>query len=433
MKSEATELSHISDIVSKFVIAYPKISFKLSSNGREIISSSGNGVLLDAISSIYGSSLSKHLIEINENKDTLTVFGYISKPGETKFNREYQIFFVNGRFVKNYILSKAFENAYDNLIPKDRHPMAFIFLYINPKEIDVNVHPTKKEIKFSKPNEIMNFLTRAVKEALADSSFAQLVSSPDIKQYPLKQQKWTIQMDRIWKDELIRPIEEDSTRRTGKWKYSENSENSNVFPDSFEQKDPAFKSLPLIPLSQIDNTYIVCIENKDLVLIDQHAAHERILYEKLKTREQKHKTSQYCLIPELIELNKKEFNIVEENLSLLNEMGFVIEIFGNNSIRVKAYPIEIKKLDTKALISDLSAQLKTGESKTTLEITKDKIMKLTACHGAIKAGDELTKEEINHLVRDLYSIANPSTCPHGRPSIIKLELSKIAKFFDRQI
>lgn len=433
LKSDSTEANHILDIVSKFLLSNPEISFKLTSNGRQSLSSSGNGELLDAISSVYGAAFCKNLIQLNPplllgEGLGVRVRGFISKPGETKINKDYQVFFVNNRYIKNYVLSRALESAYQNLIPKDRHPIGFIFIDIDPKEVDVNVHPTKKEIKFLKTNEVMRGVSEAAKATLIDTIPAKLISEPVF----IKEKSWTSQAQRIWAENIARPISEHhlpGTENQVQYEVPSTSTSNIRFtaPENLDLQSP----LPVTPVCQFRNTYIICIDGDDLVLIDQHAAHERILYEKIRSKRSTQQNSQYCLIAEIIELNSREFSKIEENIPLLTDLGFEAEIFGKNSIRIKAVPSDVTKINLKQLLTEMAQQLDKEFKPGKIDEVKDKIAKLVACHGAIKAGDLLKPEEINNLIKDLFSTSNPSTCPHGRPSIIRIESSKIAKLFDR--
>ncbi|MCX5749609.1 MAG: DNA mismatch repair endonuclease MutL [Candidatus Saganbacteria bacterium] len=418
MRSDQTEQNHITDIVSKFVMSSPSIAFKLISNGKEIISSSGNGDLLDAISSVYGPAFAKDLLALGREDIT----GYISKPAVTKFNKEYQLFFVNGRYIKNYLISKAVENAYSNLIPKDRHPVAILFIRIDPDEIDVNVHPAKKEIKFEKTKDVMGSVFEAVKDALIDISPAKLISTP----YIPDKKRWTSEMQRVW-------IEEPIMISGGGTVLSPTLSRPGNLIDADLLSENAVESQDQVPypIAQLANTYIICVDGSDLILIDQHAAHERILYEKLRSSKSDGKNSQVCLIPEVIELGIKEFSLIEGSINILKEIGFDIEVFGKNCLRIKGIPSDTTGINIKGAVSDIALQLEEdGKTKKTEEV-KDKILKLVACHGAIKAGDPLERKEMQALIKDLYSTTNPSTCPHGRPSIVKIERTKIASFFDR--
>lgn len=413
LKSDATELSQISDITSKMLISNPKTAFRLVSDGKELLSSSGNGSLFDAVISVYGTSFARSLIELS-HKD---IYGLIGKPSDTKINRNYQLFFVNGRYVKNFMLSKAFESAYRNLIPKDRHPSAIIFLTIDPKEVDVNVHPAKKEVKFASPNRISRFVEEAVSGALTDVLPPKLVYSPDLDHVPSVVKKTESYAAIELQMPELRVSSPDNCRGKEEGAIKEAASDSNEKPSV---------------AAVIDDSYIVCIEGSDLIIIDQHAAHERMLYEKLKIFAASRPDSQIYLVPEVLELDKKEFSAVENHLKEFAMMGFDLEVFGKNSVRLKAVPSPLTRLDMRGLVKDLVSQMSEGEKNLKTEDHLDRLAKLAACHAAVKAGDRLSSAETKALVDAVFESKDFSTCPHGRPTVVRLEGHKIAKLFGRQ-
>lgn len=450
MRADNTEMSHIADIVSKFIVCYPDISFSLSSNGRTILSSRGEGNLLNSIASVYGADFSRNLLEFKSKKFE----GFIGKPQETKINREGELFFVNKRIVRNHLLSKAFEDAYLNLIPRDRKPQAIIFIKIDPKEIDVNIHPAKREIRLLKPNEIMSELTRGVREALNKLAPNDLVSSQrlgygvrvngygewdtgnggqgtgnrelgtrDREPYNQTAQEFLNQNPEILSSDLALRLPVCDSESSAPFPLPPSPLTLTPYPLSLTP-------CPL-PIAQLALTYIICLDNSGLILIDQHAAHERILYEKIKANNSSIISSQQCLIEEIIELSNKDFAVIEENLIFLKEIGFEAEIFGRNEIRVKAVPFEAEWINIKKLVGDIILELAESKASLSLENIKEKINKLVACHAAVKSGDKLNLDEMKNLVKELFLIANPSTCPHGRPSIVKLGIKDISKFFNR--
>ncbi len=422
LKKDSTELSHVLDIVSKLTISYPGISFKLIANGKEELVSSGNGDLLDSISSVYGASFAKGLLPVKQN----SVSGFVSKPSETKAGKDYQLFFVNGRYIKHFLLNRALEAAYHSLIPHDRHPAAVLFLEVDPAEIDVNVHPAKREVRFEKTNQVVSSVSESVKNALIDAALPTLISSPRIDARPQATDHRPQTTD-------LRPQAADHSSPSTA--YGLRPMASCLTPMASSLPSAAYGLQPTacpVSLGQIDNTYIICADGKDLLIIDQHAAHERIIYEKVKSKDTASGNSQYFLIPEIIEFNAAQFICLEENTQLLNQMGFGIEIFGKNSLRVSSIPFEAVSSSIKTLLEDLAQQLKEiVHDPDHMEKKKDAVAKIVACHSAIKAGDKLSAAEIKRLLLDLYDTTNPSTCPHGRPSIVKIENSKLARFFDR--
>lgn len=415
LKSDPTESGQIADIVSKMMLSNPSIAFKLTSDGRELLSSSGNGVLFDVIVSVYGSAFARSLIEVSHK----TVKGFIGKPSDTKVNRNYQLFFINGRYVKNFMLSKALESSYRNLIPGDRHPPAVIFISMDPKEVDVNVHPTKKEVKFAFPNRVTRLVETAASEALIGISAPRLVYSPEAGVFSGKEKRHVPHAVM----ELQMPCGDiPGTASLGR----EPDENPRKAPDGGEKT----VSGPVVA-AVIGNSYIVCVDGEDLVLIDQHAAHERVLYEKIKKNGISRTDSQICLVPEVLELDKKEFAAVESRLGEFSALGFDLEVFGKSSVRLKAVPSPLTRVDMKGLVKDLASQMEEGEKSLKTEDHLDRLAKLAACHGAVKAGDRLSREETNSLVAELFCATDFSTCPHGRPTVVRLENSRLSRLFGR--
>lgn len=406
LKSDATESGQISDIMSKLSVSRPDVAFRLLSDGREVFSSPGNGSLFDAVLSAYGSAFARSLIEVSHK----SVKGFVSKPSDTRINRNYQHFFVNGRYVKNFTLSRALEAAYRNLIPGDRHPCAAVFIEMNPHEVDVNVHPAKKEVKFAHPLNVSRLVEEAVSDALSQVKPPQIIYSPDI---------------------------ESGISSSKPKEYFAAAQLQMPCPDNAPLRyEPPLETMlstagPFVA-GVISDSYIVCIDGDDLVIIDQHAAHERMLFEKIRENAKSGTPdSQICLVPDVIELDKKEFFALEARLKELSSMGFDIEVFGKNSVRLKAVPSSLTRLDMKGMISDMASQMEDGPKGLKNEEAADRLAKLAACHGAVKAGDRLSPEEIKGLVKDLFSSPDFSTCPHGRPTVVRLEGQKLARLFGR--
>jgi len=263
----------------------------------------------------------------------------------------------------------------------------------------------------------MEEITDSVRNALIDIAVPQLISGPDFKY----EKKWTGEMETIWIDSIKADIYEN------KQEVRVNRE----LPYTSSLPVPEEEKLPVTPICQLDNTYIICTDGPDLVIIDQHAAHERILYEKIKSGKIGKSTSQLLLIPEIVELDKLEFARLESNIPEMEKLGFEIDAFGTNSLRVKALPQEIKGVNIREMIKDIVDQSDPSDKNKDITDANERLYKLMACHCAIKAGDVLGKEEIRRLITDIYTIINPSTCPHGRPSVVKIDNSKIAGLFHR--
>jgi len=394
MKSDATELGHIGEIISKYALAFPDISFKFISDGKPLISSSGTGKLADAVLAIYGAELLKELIGINFQFHSGRIFGYVSRPTLTRIDKNYESFFINHRFIRNFLLNRALEEAYRTLIPGNRYPVGIVFVEIDPKKVDVNVHPTKREVKFVNNQEVMDAVRSAVQQALGETGSRGKVAETGME--------------------------------AGSWKWGSEKENQLLvsLPTS------GFEGVNLIPIYQLKNTYIVATDGEELVLIDQHAAHERILYDSL-SRQSSVVSRQSLLMPETIECNPAETMILKDNLDYLNSLGFEIEVFGGNSFILRAVPAISTSVNAKQLLADILADMQQAGKSVQLEVKRENIRKLVACHSAIKAGDKLTAQEMNQLIRDLYSTNNPATCPHGRPTMVRLTGEELAARFGR--
>jgi len=391
LKSDSTEVGHITDLVSRFILSHPEIAFKLTLDDREVFSSPGAGKLEEAALAVYGLDLTKDLLPV-ENE---MVKGLVSRPNISRVDRNLESFFVNGRYVKNFLLGRAVEDAYRTLIPLNRYPVAILFLSVPPAEVDVNVHPTKREVKFLKTQEVTGAVYHAVKEALAF-----VIKEPENKfSVPIIQQNQK-EEPRIYSQVPI------------------NNELELLVSDV----------QTLIPVHQFQDTYIITTDGVDLILVDQHAAHERILFDRLQSRPAGEKHSQSLLIPENLEFTQQEALLLKANLDFLAGLGFEIEEFGGNSFLIRSVPQVITRVPPREVLSDILTEL----SDSALKDKQTAILKLMACHGAVKAGDRLSVDEMNGLLRDLYKTTNPLTCPHGRPTMVKLTQADLEKMFGRR-
>ncbi|MBI5700071.1 DNA mismatch repair endonuclease MutL [Candidatus Saganbacteria bacterium] len=393
LKSDITEVGHITDLVSRFILSHPEIAFKLMIDDREIFSSPGSGKLEDAALTVYGLDLTKNLLPVKNEMVT----GLVSRPNISRVDRNMESFFVNGRYVKNFLLGRAVEDAYRTLIPSSRYPVAVIFLSVPPAEVDVNVHPTKREVKFLKTQQVTGAVYQAVKQALANALEVKGYQSSGVSER---------------EDQEIR-ISEGTERKA----------------EQYEEVELVVSEVqPLIPVQQFKDTYIITTDGVDLILVDQHAAHERILFDRLQSRPAGETHSQSLLIPENIKFTREEALHLKNQLSFLSGLGFEIEEFGGNSFLIRSVPQVLTKVAPREVLSDILAEL----SDKTLEDKQAAILKLMACHAAVKAGDRLSSDEMNGLLRDLYKTANPLTCPHGRPTMVKLTVAELEKMFGRR-
>lgn len=403
LKSNYTEIRHIQDHVTRFILSNPNISFRLVVDNKEVLSSPGNGKLFDAIFSVYGLDIARELVEVRTDK----VFGYVSKPTLSRMDRGCENFFVNSRGVQNFLLSRALEDSYRNLIPNNRYPVAILFINVAPCDVDVNVHPSKREVKFLNNKLVMDSVRDAAGEALKGFGGGEEAG------IEVGKSDWFPKVD--FAQQSIPNI------HTGILTPA-------LTPETIEVTD----IMPLIPLYQLLDTYIICTDGADLVLIDQHAAHERILFDLLGNEKRVTGNElQILLIPETLEFNSTDVLIVMNNIQLIKELGFDLEEFGKDSFILRAVPSFLLKESPKEILADMISELANEEIKKQPDKKRDRINKFIACRGAVKAGDKLTISEIQGLIRDLYKTENPATCPHGRPTMVRFGKSSLEKIFER--
>jgi len=322
----------------------------------------------------------------------------------TKSDRYGESFFVNGRFVRNALLSRAVEEAYRTLIPGNRYPIAAIFIDIDPAEVDVNVHPTKREVKFSRPDVAMKAITSAISAALKEVSAGSGAGQYDGSRFDGSNN---------WKPEMIKIFEESPMTNS---QYPINSQ----FPITNEQTGTLF---------QLNLTYIIMAKGEDLVMIDQHAAHERIMYEKIKNRVIA--GTQSLLVPKTLEIEPREFTLISGGLNEISELGFDIEAFGKNTVIVRGIPAALKIQNIDTAISGIISELSASFNIKSIDERKEAVWKMMACKSAIKSGDKLSYDEMEGLVKELYATENPTTCPHGRPTLAVISKANLEKMFGR--
>lgn len=462
LKSDLAESNHISDVIYKIALGNPNVSFKYIKDNKIVLKTPGKNNIKSNIYSILGKDFIENLLEINYSDNKLSVKGYISKNDFYRGNRGHQYIFVNGRWIKNIQLTKTIERCYKSLIPINRFPIFILFIEINPSLIDVNIHPTKQEIRFSNQNEINNII-----EGLVDKILKETMSIPKVK---IEGKKDNIVEEVNFLDlnkEEEEPI--DNIKIYEKTNSFENKEDLNseimLRSISFKAESPlekkevkeqidkeenkqfekvsdceyekeelndVFKNTKLVGI--LFSTYIILENTLDnyFYLIDQHAAHERVKYEQYKGEyERENITIQSLLSPEIIQLTNKELSIVEDNKDLFHNLGFDIEEFGLNSIAIRGVPLIFGKPQIKKLFFDILDNIK-NNLNTNYDVKLEKIMKM-ACTNAIKAGDKITKPEIEELLKQLTKLNNPYTCPHGRPVIIKITKRDLEKKFKRII
>ena len=417
LKTGRTELAHIVDVVTRNALGHNQISFNLSHDGRELFHSPASGTLFDTIVHIYGPELARDLMPVDFRTDLAVITGYITKPGITRSDKDRQVFFINDRPVSSNAISNALKLGFYTMLPKGRYPAAVLKISLDPEEVDVNVHPTKKYVRVSHELAIIDAVADAVRNSLnsrelipkKEPNIKQTAFYGEVKEVPLPIQE----MRSVFK---VPPV--DTSRRLKRTErfFTETGLNKESLPD-------------IQILGQVDDVYILAKSRDELVIIDQHAAHERILYEQVLESEKR--GSQELIAPVNLELDSKERVLIKDYIPYLEDFGFSISEFGPDSFAVTSVPNILGKLEERTVVHDIiSDVLAEGRIKDETGIFEH-VSKSTACRGAIKAGATLSKEQMEDLVEQLYNSKNPFTCPHGRPTIVAFDRNDLDKLFKR--
>ena len=510
LKSTSREGSLINDIILRVALCNPNISFKLFNNGKKTLHTYGDGNLLNAIRTIYGKNISEHVLPFNYEDDYLKVYGYIGKELIARGSRNNESIFVNNRYIKNKTIVAAVENAFKSFSTVNKFPFFVLFIELNPEDIDVNIHPTKAEIKFKDERTIYKRVFDSVHTALREdifNSFAEKENKEPVEEIEeiklnldtniplttsvttahsetsetlIQNNKVEPSINDIYNNITIHDVakEEDLYNRLKEINKNKlqpinnNSVNDNTslytspintnyieksesVDSNYYNKNNSFtnsncntvneiketqedlsqirkaKFPDLRVIGQFNKTYILAEYSDTLYIIDQHAAHEKILYEKYANDiENGEIVVQQLLIPCLIDLSLDDYECYKENKEIFINSGFVIEEFGGNTISLKEVPYFLGKLDARNFLLSIIDNLKNLGSGKTVEVKLNKIATM-ACKAAVKANDYLTQIEMEKLISDLRYIDNPFNCPHGRPVIIKFTEYELDKKFRR--
>ena len=466
LKSISREGALITDIVNRIALSHPDKSIKFYNNGKKVLHTYGTGNLIDVIRTIYGKNISENLIYFESKEDSISLYGYIGKEEISRGSRNNQSIFVNGRYIKNKTIVAAVENAFKSFATVNKFPFFVLFLELYPEFVDVNIHPTKAEIKFKEDRGIFKKVFDSVHKAFKNEVFEEFYIPEEEKVEENKENEVEeiefnindlINETTEFKNEKIisKDLENISYEEVKKEEEIYNSlkslnnivkptisnnidkpvvcEEKNkldyITTNSIEEKIAKFPNLRVI--GQFNKMYILAEYEDILYIIDQHAAHEKILFEKyLKNIEAGDIVIQQLLVPILIDLTTDDFCFYEENLDVFSKAGFIIESFGGNTIAIKEVPYFLGKLDARNLFMNILDNIKSLGSGKTTEVKYNRIATL-ACKAAVKANNYLNESEMEKLVYDLRYIDDPFHCPHGRPVIIKFTNYDLDKKFRR--
>jgi len=417
LSSLYSELASVVDFVNKIALSFPNVSFILTNDGKTLLNTDGNGNLLKVINSIYGIDVTKKMIEINVSDDEYKIFGYISMPEVTKSSRNSMITLVNGRIVKNNEINKTINDAYHTYKPEDRYPIVVLKIEVDTSLTDVNIHPTKQDIKFSKLDELKELISNTISKALKE-----------IRLIPKIENKEIIPTINTYKEEKKEELVESP-------KYEEVTLDFNVNEESTNYKEEITIEKPnvpvMYPVGLVRGTYIIAQNVEGMYLIDQHAANERVNYEYYKKALTNKPEVIDMLIPINIELPTNEYIILKENLDILRDIGFEVEEFGINSFIIRSHPIWMPRGYEEEAIRKIVDLIVIKEKQFDKEKFNDRIAMTVSCKLSIKANDNISNEEMETLINNLRKCENPYTCPHGRPTIVFYSNYELEKLFKR--
>ena len=423
LKTDATEKRHISALVTRYALAYTRVRFHLTQDGQVVLRTSGNGDHREVLASLYGVDIARQMLEIQLEEEGFRVSGFISPIDLTRSNRREITFFVNGRWVQDSALSSSLLQAYRTMLMVGRYPMAVLFLQLDPEEVDVNVHPAKAEVRFRKSDLVFARVHRAVKRGLLTYSPVAQPKTPNWGggAYQSPSTPYTQRaIDPAWD----MAADEDEDLPVG-------------LPGQRSVETPGQPSLPAsnLPLlrliGQVGATYLVAEGPDGLYLIDQHAAHERVLFERMMKLRSEKIPSQALLEPEVFQLQPESAQLLADKLPFLGELGFEVELFGPNAFRVTAIPHLLTGSDPVSAVRVVVEDFEADETPLQHEL-EAKLVARICKRAAVKAGHVLSKEEQEALIQGLENCESPRTCPHGRPTMIHLSVDLLERQFGRR-
>ena len=476
LRTNATEGRYINELLTRLALSRPDVRFKLVSNDKEVLSTPGNGSLFDAIAALYGKKVSDELLKVDFTSTDVKITGYIGKPTLLKGTRQWQTFMVNGRIINNRMMSKAIDHAYQSQVPKSGFPFAVLMVEVDTHTIDVNVHPQKSEIKFSDDSVIYKAMYKALTDALTkpmsarpqqaldllpDSELAvfkpvgqgiitdgmplpkqQSVPKPAPVQQPKpayadifktapahKPQPEPVQSE-VWKQveytytpPKTEPVYTINEVREEFKKQDEVAANVIGFTDTNNETESIW------PIGQVDKTFIIAQSEDKLYLIDQHAAHERILYDKF-VNAHNNIPAQTMLMPLYIDVTAQDTEIIEKHREDFSRLGVDIEPAGEALLRVSCLPADIKADGAEDFIREITKMLSEMKNISPSDLRQN-MLHMMACKAAIKAGEVLNMRQMRQLIIDLCNTEHPFTCPHGRPCMIEISSAELYKMFKR--
>ena len=411
IKSLYTELANIVEYMNKIALSHTDIKFTLINNGNELLKTDGKSNLLKTIKDIYGVEVAKKMYEVKSSNDDYEIEGYISYPEINRSNRNHMITIVNGRVVRNQEINKKINESYHSYKPDNRYPIVVLKINVDPSLIDVNIHPTKMDIKFSKMDKLLDLIENMIKNTIGKKILIPKVENKTVEV----------------KEQIVLDFS------SPKIEYEETILVNEDLIVSDEIKVEEKKTLPeLYPVGIVHGTYLICQNNEGMYLIDQHAAKERINYEIVKEKLGNPSNEKIdMLFPKTMEYTKAEFIILKENFDFIRSLNFDIEEFGMNTIIVKSHPVWLPEGNEIEAIKRIFELIISYEKNFNIEKFNENLATMMACKMSIKANTNLSLLEMKKLLEDLGKCNNPYNCPHGRPTIIFYSIYELEKLFKR--
>ena len=473
LRTAQTEAGYVSDIIEKIALSHPEIAISFKSNGNVKIHTSGNGNLKDVIYSIYGREITENILEINEENDFMKISGYIGKAIISKGNRTFENYFINGRYIKSNIISKAIEDGYKFILMQHKYPFTVIDFTIKPEYLDVNVHPSKMELRFRKSESIYPMISECINDALIEKpNIIDVTFEKNVEK--TEQIKYVPEPFENKRQDIVNSInnnlsnDNNSNVKYDFYNFGEGPKELNMTPSEFgnntlqedvnynatannvnnitdnkmvqreltEEYDN-FLSEVAKPkhkiIGQVFDTYWIVEYNDKMYIIDQHAAHEKVMFESLmKKLENKEISSQMINPPIILSLSMSESQLLEKYLENFKNIGFQIEPFGGQDYAVRAVPSDLYTLDSEDVLMGIVDNLSNETGKMVPDIINEKIASMS-CKAAVKGNSKLSYEEADKLIEQLLQLDNPYNCPHGRPTIISMSKYELEKKFKRII
>jgi len=436
LKSDRTEYLNCYDVIVKHALSRPDVRFRLVADGKEVIGAPTGG-LRDRVGDVLGRRIAGDMGEVEEEQENIRVTGLVGRPEESRSTQSGMHLFVNDRPVRDYALNAAIVRAYAGLIFSGRYPVAVIFVQLPFSEVDVNIHPTKREVKFVDPKLVGGVVYRAVEAAVRRLTTVTVPERrPTIYDTPGdtgRRAGWAVREQAGLWSSMPRRAGESGTRESGEVGnavYARDEEPAASAEITGATEAAIGRDAKL--LGQVAGTYIVLSDGEGLILIDQHAAHERVVYERIKAgRSGNAVARQRLLFPMTLDLDAPDRAVVTKYLDEINSIGFEVGEFGGDTILVSAVPSIVKDADVRGLILGIAEELREAGGRPSIEEAIDRMIKAVACHGSVRAGRELTTREIEGLINEIGNTPFSAHCPHGRPTMIRISRQEIERRFRR--